>query len=122
MYDIYDTCDLSCPQGFFSVWAKARHVFNKYMSPTEEACSGLFPPMVQKILIINTPRLFSPIWSVISYFLPEQHKERIVLLSSSRTTRAELTKYMPDEHIPPHVQDGAPSARESEAPPTPATE
>ena len=61
-------------QGFFSLWSKARNVFNKYLSPVDEACSGLFPPMVQKILVINVPRIFAPFWSVISMVLPEQHK------------------------------------------------
>ena len=28
--------------------------------------------MVQKILVINVPRLFSPVWAVISRVLPEQ--------------------------------------------------
>mmetsp|Transcript_19607 Transcript_19607/g.32688 ORF Transcript_19607/g.32688 Transcript_19607/m.32688 type:complete len:322 (+) Transcript_19607:112-1077(+) len=97
--------DLSCPQGFLSVWSKARKVINNYISPVEEACSGLFPPMVQKILIVNVPRFFSPIWSIISMMLPEQHKERIVLLSTSKTTAAELSKYMPEKHLPPHVRE-----------------
>ena len=61
-------------QGFFSLWSKARNVFNKYLSPVDEACSGLFPPMVQKILVINVPRIFTPFWSVITMVLPEQHK------------------------------------------------
>ena len=101
----------------------------------EESCSGLFPPMVQKILIINVPALFSPVWSVVSAFLPQQHKvsfglpcvgsacgvassallkplfsgghlctqERIVLLTTSESTAKELTKYMPEEHLPPHI-------------------
>ena len=60
--------------------------------------------MVHKILIINVPQMFSPIWSAISLILPEQHKERIVLLSTSKTTPAELCKYMPSEHLPPHVK------------------
>lgn len=50
-------------------------------SQVEEACGGLFPPMVQKILIINVPTLFSPVWSVVSAFLPQQHK---VCLCGSR--------------------------------------
>jgi len=99
--------DLSCPAGFLSVWSRARHVFREYMGPVEEACSGLFPPMVQKILIVNVPRLFSPVWSIISAFLPEAHKERIVLLSTSNTTAEELSKYMPYEHLPPHVLPAA---------------
>ena len=53
----------------------------------EEACSGLFPPMVQKILIVNVPRMFSPIWSVIKMMLPEQHKVRLI------TTHHELMSY-----------------------------
>ena len=97
----------------------------------EEACGGLFPPMVQKILIVNVPSLFSPVWSVlprqprrhpaptrrltstrpvlwarsvIAAFLPAQHKERIVMLTASKTTAAEMSKYMPAEHLPPHVR------------------
>jgi len=96
--------DLSCPSGFFSLWSRARSVFNKYLSPVEEACGGLFPPMVQKILIVNVPSLFSPVWSVIAAFLPAQHKERIVMLTASKTTAAEMSKYMPAEHLPPHVR------------------
>lgn len=102
--------DLSCPSGFMSLWSKARSVFNKYLSPVEEACGGLFPPMVQKILVVNVPVLFSPIWSVVSTFLPSQHKERIVLLSTSRTTPAELQKYMPAEHLPPSMRGDSPKA------------
>lgn len=52
--------DLSCPQGFFALWYKARAVFSSYMRPCNEACGGLFPPMVQKILVINVPRLCMP--------------------------------------------------------------
>ena len=65
------------------------------MTPVEEACAGLFPPMVQKILIINVPRLFAPVWSVISYMLPEHHKERIVLLTTAKTSTEELKKARP---------------------------
>ena len=89
---------------------------------------------MQKILIINVPRLFAPVWSVISYMLPEHHKERIVLLTTAKTSTEELKKarplaasallrwrgrvrppkshatrarqYMPEEHIPPHVKNG----------------
>jgi len=39
--------DLSCPQGFFALWQKARAVFSSYLRPVDEACGGLFPPMVQ---------------------------------------------------------------------------
>ena len=56
--------DLSCPAGFFSLWGRARSLFASYMNPVEEACAGLFPPMVQKILIINVPALFGPVWAM----------------------------------------------------------
>jgi len=95
--------DLSCPSGFTSLWSRTRSIFHTYLKPVEESCSGLFPPMVQKILIINVPALFSPVWSVVSAFLPQQHKERIVLLTTSESTAKELTKYMPEEHLPPHI-------------------
>lgn len=36
-----------------------------------ESCAGLFPPMVQTILIINVPSLFGPVWAFISPFLPQ---------------------------------------------------
>ena len=112
--------DLSCPQGFLALWSQARHVFNKYMTPVEEACGGLFPPMVNKILIVNVPRIFAPIWSVISMMLPEQHKQKIVLMTASQTTPAELRKYMPDEHIPPHVRASAGEATPTRASPAAA--
>jgi len=99
--------DLSCPQGILSLWSKGRTLLNKYMAPVEEACGGLFPPMVQKILVINVPRLFSPVWSVVSMLLPQAHKDRIVLLSTSKSTAEELSKYMPQEHLPPHIRDAA---------------
>jgi hypothetical protein len=35
--------------------------------------------MVQKILIVNVPTLFSPVWSIVSAFLPQQHKVRVQL-------------------------------------------
>ena len=38
---------------------------------------------------------------------PARAQERIVLITTSKTTRAELSKYMPEEHIPPHVTDEA---------------
>ena len=38
--------------------------------------------MVQKILVINVPRIFGPAWSVISRLLPQHHKDRIVLLTT----------------------------------------
>ena len=105
--------------------------------------------------MINVPRLFSPVWSIISMLLPEvhfnccsvtvtvhhyhcycygccprctpahsrrhwggawgreilyrflgqAHKERIVLLSTSKSTREELSKYMPERHMPPHIRN-----------------
>ncbi|KAL1520631.1 hypothetical protein AB1Y20_022205 [Prymnesium parvum] len=96
--------DLSCPYSFFTLWGRARSIFTSYMNPVEESCAGLFPPMVQKILIINVPSLFGPIWSVISPFLPQHHKDRIVLLTTSNSTEAEVSKYMPSEHMPPHLK------------------
>jgi len=78
------------------------------MPPVEEACAGLFPPMVQKILIINVPRIFSPAWSIISTFLPQQHLDRIVLLTTSYTSAAEVGKYVPEQHMPPHLKAGRP--------------
>ena len=35
----------------------------------------------------QVPRLFSPVWAIISRVLPEQHKARIVLLTSSSVVR-----------------------------------
>ena len=81
-----------------------------------QACSGLFPPMVQKILIINVPRLFGPVWSVISPFLPQHHKDRIVLLTTSATSAEEVSKYVPGEHLPPHLKEGRPAGPDT--PPT----
>ena len=54
--------DCSCPQGYMSLWSSMRTLLKQYMPPVEEACAGLFPPMVQKILIINVPRVFGPAW------------------------------------------------------------
>jgi hypothetical protein len=45
--------DCSCPQGYMSLWSRMRSLLGQYMPPVEDACAGLFPPMVQKILIIN---------------------------------------------------------------------
>ena len=78
------------------------------MTPVEEACAGLFPPMVQKILIINVPRLFGPAWSLISSLLPQHHKERIVLLTTGKTTYEEISKYMPSDQMPGHLRLGRP--------------
>lgn len=47
--------DCSCPAGYASLWSRMRSLLGAYMPPVEEACAGLFPPMVQKILIINVP-------------------------------------------------------------------
>ena len=99
--------DLSCPQGFFALWYKARAVFGSYLRPVDEACGGLFPPMVQKILVINVPRLFSPVWAVISRLIPEQHEERIVMLTSSQTTPDGLEPYLPKPLQPPHIRTDA---------------
>ena len=38
-------------------------------------------------------------------FLGQAHKERIVLLSTSKSTREELSKYMPERHMPPHIRN-----------------
>ena len=78
------------------------------MPPVEEACAGLFPPMVQKILVINVPRIFGPAWSVISAFLPQHHKDRIVLLTTSQTNAEEVGRYVPQQHMPPHLKEGRP--------------
>ena len=80
----------------------------QYMPPVEEACAGLFPPMVQKILIINVPRIFKPAWSVISSLLPKHHQDRIVLLTTSYTNADEVGKYVPAKHLPPHLKAGRP--------------
>ena len=50
----------------------------------------------------------------ISMVLPEQHKQKIVLMTASQTTPAELRKYMPEEHIPPHVRESAEAAAQSQ--------
>lgn len=100
--------DCSCPAGYVSLWSRMRSLLGQYMPPVEEACSGLFPPMVQKILIINVPRLFSPAWSAISYFLPQHHKDRIVLLTTSYTSAEEVSKYVPEAHMPRHLVEGRP--------------
>ena len=50
----------SCPAGYVSLWSRMRSLMGQYMPPVEEACAGLFPPMVQKILVINVPRIFGP--------------------------------------------------------------
>lgn len=34
----------------------------------------------------------------------QHHKDRIVLLTTSRSTEAEIGKYLPPEHMPPHVR------------------
>ena len=60
-------------------------------TPLALSCSaGLFPPMVQKILIINVPRIFGPAWAMISRLLPQHHKDRIVLLTTSHTSAEEV--------------------------------
>ena len=100
--------DCSCPAGYVSLWSRMRNLLGQYMPPVEEACAGLFPPMVQKILIINVPRIFSPMWSVIAQFLPQHHKDRIVLLSTSYTSAAEVSKYVPESHMPKHLREGRP--------------
>ena len=106
--------DISCPQGYISLWNRMRSLLGQYMPPVEEACAGLFPPMVQKILIINVPRIFSPAWSVISTFLPQHHKDRIVLLTTSYTSAEEVGKYVPPQHLPPHLKAGRPDGADSE--------
>jgi hypothetical protein len=63
---------------------------------------------VQKILIINVPRLFAPAWSVISRLLPQHHKDRIVLLTTSKTSAEEIGKYVPEKYLPPHLKEGRP--------------
>jgi len=100
--------DCSCPAGYIALWSRMRSLLGQYMPPVEEACAGLFPPMVQKILIINVPRVFSPIWSVVARFLPQHHKDRIVLLSTSYTSAEEVSKYVPEAHMPPHLREGRP--------------
>ena len=89
-----ELCELTFPRHGPAL-RRARSIIGQYMTPVEEACAGLFPPMVQKILIINVPRLFAPVWSVISYMLPEHHKERIVLLTTAKTSTEELKKARP---------------------------
>lgn len=98
--------DVSCPAGYISLWGRMRSLLREYMPPVEEACGGLFPPMVQKILIINVPRIFGPAWSVISRLLPQHHKDRVVLLTTAHTNAAEVGKYVPAEHIPLHLREG----------------
>jgi len=100
--------DISCPAGYYALWGRMRSLLGQYMPPVEEACAGLFPPMVQKILIINVPRIFSPAWSIISTFLPKHHQDRIVLLSTSYTSAEEVSKYVPPQHMPPHLKQGRP--------------
>jgi hypothetical protein len=108
--------DCSCPQGYVSLWTRMRSLLGQYMPPVEEACAGLFPPMVQKILIINVPRIFGPAWAVISRLLPQHHKDRIVLLTTSHTSAAEVGKYVPHSHMPTHLKEGRPDGPD-EAPP-----
>ena len=100
--------DCSCPAGYVSLWGRMRNLLGQYMPPVEEACAGLFPPMVQKILIINVPRIFGPAWTVISRLLPQHHKDRIVLLTTSYTSAEEVGKYVPQEHMPTHLKEGRP--------------
>ena len=130
--------DCSCPAGYISLWSRMRSLLYQYMPPVEEACAGLFPPMVQKILIINVPRIFGPMWSVLSSLLPKHHKDRIVrirtaqqrsstagkaalplhthtlhlslqvLLTTSYTSAEEVSKYVPEAHMPNHLKEGRP--------------
>ena len=93
---------------YVSLWSRMRSLLGQYMPPVEEACGGLFPPMVQKILIINVPRVFAPAWAVISRLLPQHHKDRIVLLTTATTSAAEVGKYVPEQHIPTHLREGRP--------------
>ena len=72
--------------------------------------------MVQKILIINVPRIFGPAWAVISRLLPQHHKDRIVLLTTSHTSADEVGKYVPKSHMPTHLREGRPDGPD-EAPP-----
>jgi hypothetical protein len=99
--------DIECPAGYMSLWGRMRKLLGTYMPAVEDACGGLFPPMVQKILIINVPRIFGPAWTVISKLLPQHHKDRIVLLTTTQSNAAEVAKYVPAEHIPSHL--GGPS-------------
>lgn len=71
--------------------------------------------MVQKILIINVPSLFGPVWSLVSPMVPAHLRERIVLLTASNTTVEEVTKFVSPQHMPPHIaaDQPAPSARTS---------
>jgi len=100
--------DCSCPAGYISLWSRMRSLVGQYMPPVEEACAGLFPPMVQKILVINVPRIFGPMWSMISRMLPQHHKDRIVLLTTSYTSDDEVSKYVPPAHMPAHLREGRP--------------
>ena len=53
------------------------------------------------------PWTVSPVWAVISRVLPEQHKERVVLLTSSQTTPDNLAPYLPESLQPPHIRADA---------------
>ena len=53
------------------------------------------------------PWTVSPVWAVISRVLPEQHKERVVLLTSSQTTPDNLAPYLPEALQPPHIRADA---------------
>ena len=35
----------------------------------------------------------------------QHHKDRIVLLTASNSTEAEVRKYLPAEHMPPHLRE-----------------
>ena len=98
--------DISCPEGYMALWSRFRNLLNEYMPPVNEACDGLYPQMVQKILIINSPRFFGAAWVVISAMLPQHQKEKIVLLTTSQSNTKEMSKYMPEEHMPPHIKAG----------------
>jgi len=104
--------DISCPDGYMALYSRFRSLLGQYMPPVEEACAGLFPPMVQNILIINVPRIFGPAWSLISTFLPQHHKDRIVLLTTSYTSAQEVGKYVPQQHMPPHLKAGRPDGHD----------
>ena len=43
---------------------------------------------------------------MISRLLPQHHKDRIVLLTTSYTNATEVGKYVPHQHIPAHLRDG----------------
>ncbi|VDK62689.1 unnamed protein product [Onchocerca ochengi] len=81
----------------------------KFWQMRSELWQNWYPEMVQKIYLVNPPRLISTLWKVVGIFLKKENLERIEIIGNHKDLQNDLPAwFIPREYAGEFVNDVQP--------------